>query len=121
MMEVGRVCVKIAGRDSNLRCVIIDVLDEKYVMIDGQTRRKKANIAHLEPLNEVLKIKKNESHDAIAKIFAEKGFEMKSKNTKAKKAKTEKPVSAKVAKAIANAAAKPAKPAKEAKAKPAKK
>lgn len=115
MMEVGRLCVKTAGRDSNLKCVIIDVLDEKFVMVDGQTRRKKVNMVHLEPLNEVLKIKKNESHEAIAKLFEAKGFAMKAKATKAKKKNAGRQVSARQQKAIANKEAKSAKaPAKKA-------
>ncbi len=113
MMEVGRLCVKTAGRDSNLKCVIIDVLDARFVMVDGQTRRKKVNVAHLEPLNEVLKIKKNDAHETIAKLFAEKGFEMKSKSKKAKKASTGRQVSARQQKAVANKAEKTAKPAKK--------
>lgn len=113
MMEIGRLCVKTAGRDSNCKCVVIDVLDEKFVMVDGQTRRKKVNIAHLEPLNEVFKIKKNDAHETIAKLFAEKGFEIKSRSKKAKKASTGRQVSARQQKAVANKAAKPAAPAKK--------
>ena len=90
MMEIGRMCVKIAGRDSNGKCVVIDVIDEKYVIIDGQVRRKKCNITHLEPLNDVLKIKKNESHENIVKLFSEKGIELESKSTKERKPKAEK-------------------------------
>jgi large subunit ribosomal protein L14e len=58
MYQIGRLCVKLAGRDARKKCVIIDVLDNNFVMIDGQTRRKKCNIRHLEPLDKVLKIKK---------------------------------------------------------------
>ena len=36
MMEVGRVCIKLAGRDAKQYCVITEVLDNTYVMIDGQ-------------------------------------------------------------------------------------
>ena len=35
MMEIGRLCVKLAGRDSNRKCVIIDVVDDNYVFVDG--------------------------------------------------------------------------------------
>jgi len=43
----GRICVKTAGRDAGLKCVIVDVLDDKFVLIDGETRRRKCNILHL--------------------------------------------------------------------------
>jgi len=69
MYEIGRLCVKIAGRDANKKCVIIEVLDDVYVMIDGQTRRRKCNIIHLEPLDKVLKIKKGASHTEVKSVL----------------------------------------------------
>lgn len=91
MIEVGRVCLKIAGRDSNLKCAIIDVLDDKIVMIDGQTRRKKCNIKHLEPLNSVVKIKKGATHSEVVKELEKIGIKVVEKEKKAKP-KTQKPV-----------------------------
>ena len=69
MMEIGQVCVKVAGRDARKTCVIIDVLDDVYVLIDGQTRRRKCNILHLEPLNQVLDVKKNADHASIVAVL----------------------------------------------------
>lgn len=87
-IEIGRLCVKIAGRDAGKKAVIIDILDDKYVLIDGETRRRKCNILHLEPLNQALKIEKNASHEEVAKVLKEIGIE--SRQTKPKP-KTEKP------------------------------
>ena len=84
IFEIGRIAVKIAGRDSGNHCVIIDVLDEKYVMIDGNVRRKKCNINHLEPLKEVLKIKKNETHENVIKAMKQAGIKIIEKKTRAK-------------------------------------
>lgn len=68
-MEIGRLCVKLAGRDAEKKCVVVDIIDEKFVMIDGSTRRRKCNIIHLEPLDQKIDIKKGASHDEIAKAF----------------------------------------------------
>ncbi|MBU0461448.1 MAG: 50S ribosomal protein L14e [Nanoarchaeota archaeon] len=76
MMEVGRLCVKIAGRDAGKKCVVVDVTDDKFVMIDGSTRRRKCNIAHLEPLKETIDIKKGASHAEVAKAFSKLGIEV---------------------------------------------
>ena len=57
-IEIGRLCVKLAGRDAGKKGVIIDILDEKFVLIDGETLRRICNVLHLEPLNQVLKISK---------------------------------------------------------------
>jgi large subunit ribosomal protein L14e len=85
MFEIGRLCVKIAGRDAGLRCVVVDVVDDSYVMIDGQTRRRKCNVKHLEPTDKVLKIKKGISHDDILKELKKEGIEVREKQKRSKK------------------------------------
>jgi large subunit ribosomal protein L14e len=97
MNEIGRLCVKLAGRDSNKTCVIVDVIDEHTVLIDGQTRRRKCNLRHLEPLNKVIKLSKGASHAAVKSAFAELKLEI--TDTKPKKA-TERPKKAKALKAV---------------------
>jgi len=87
MFKIGRVCIKLAGRDAGKKCVVVDVLEGKYVMIEGQTRRRKCNILHLEPLEQVLDIEKNASHDNVMKAL---GFEPVHTKTKAKTQKPQK-------------------------------
>jgi large subunit ribosomal protein L14e len=82
--EIGRLCVKIAGRDSNKTCVIVDVIDEHTVLIDGQTRRRNCNVKHLEPLNKVIKLSKGASHAHVKTAFEEINLEV--LDTKPKKA-----------------------------------
>jgi len=82
MYEIGRVCMKIAGRDAGKRCIVVDILDQKTVLIDGETRRRKCNTSHLEPLPEVLKVKKNASHEEVVKVFKEFGVEIKDRKKK---------------------------------------
>lgn len=84
MIEIGRVCVKIAGRDAGLKCVVIDVLDRTFVMIDGQTRRRKANVLHLEPMAEKLGIEKNASHEDVVKAFKSLNVEIAQRKAKKK-------------------------------------
>ena len=38
MFQVGRLCIKIAGRDAGKKCVIVSVLDDVFVLIDGEWR-----------------------------------------------------------------------------------
>lgn len=85
MMELGRLCIKIAGRDAGKKCVIVDVLDGSFVMIDGETRRRKCNVKHLEPLKETIKIPKGADTKTVAAEFSKLGIEL--KETKPKKAK----------------------------------
>jgi large subunit ribosomal protein L14e len=89
MIEIGRLCVKIAGRDAGLKCVVVDILEDKFVLVDGETRRRKCNIMHLEPLKDVIKIKKNASHEDVKKEFEK--LSLKARETKPKQ-KTERPM-----------------------------
>ena len=74
MFETGRVCMKIAGRDAGRMCVIVDSIDGRFVLIDGDVRRRKCNIFHLEPLEKTVSLKKGASHEEVAKAFKELGY-----------------------------------------------
>jgi len=89
MFDVGRICVKLAGRDANKVCVVIDIIDDKFVLIDGQTRRRKCNIMHLEPLKQKVKISKKASHDVVVKELKKAGIKVSEKKVKRTK-KTDK-------------------------------
>ncbi len=76
MLENGQVCVKTAGRDSGKVAVVIDQIDDKYVLIDGQVRRKKCNRLHLEPLGVKIKVKPSASTEVVAKELKHIGVEV---------------------------------------------
>jgi large subunit ribosomal protein L14e len=91
MFDVGRVCVKIAGRDAGKKCVIVDVVDVNFVIVDGQTRRRKCNVKHLEPLDQVIKIAKAASHSVAASELKNIGIEVEErKQAREKKARPKK-------------------------------
>ena len=62
--------MKIAGRDGGRECVIVDILDDNYVLIDGNVRRRKCNIFHLESTPKKIDIKKGASHEDVKKEFS---------------------------------------------------
>jgi len=76
MIEIGRLCIKIAGRDAGKRCVIVDILENNRVLIDGETRRRKVNAVHIEPLEQTLDIKKGASAEKVAEAFKKLGVEL---------------------------------------------
>jgi len=88
MYQRGRLCIKIAGRDAGRKCIIIDVIDKHHVMIDGETRRRKCNVKHLEPLDTMLKVTKNAPRTEVVRLFKTLNIDL--KQTKPKK-KTERP------------------------------
>lgn len=86
MFDIGRVCVKIAGRDSRKKACVVEILENNYVLIDGETRRRKCNTMHLEPLDTVLEIKEKATTEEVLKAFKDVlGIEV--KITKPKKSK----------------------------------
>lgn len=66
LYDIGTICVKIAGRDANKRCVIVELIDANTVLIDGETRRRKCNVRHLEPLSQKVDLKKGASTKEVA-------------------------------------------------------
>lgn len=97
LFEIGRLVFKIAGRDANRKGVIVDIIDANYVMVDGNLRRKKVNIKHLEPLDQTIEIKKDASHEDVIAEFKKLKLDFwdkKKKETKErpKKQKKKKPV-----------------------------
>ncbi len=89
MIEIGRLCVKTAGRDAGKGCIIIDVIDDNLVIVDGYARRKKVNIRHLEPLKHVAGIKKNAAHEEVIAELEKIGMSEKKKKAR-KEGKKEK-------------------------------
>lgn len=73
-MDVGRICVKLKGREAGSRCVIVDVVDRNYVIVTGPpevtgVRRRRVNMSHLQPLDEVVEISRNASDEEIAELL----------------------------------------------------
>ena len=84
IFEVGRLCVKIAGRDAGRTCVVVEAIGDGYVVVDGDVRRKKVNVCHLEPLDKMVELKAKADHSMVAKAFEKLGLSV--WQTKAKKA-----------------------------------
>lgn len=74
-IEVGRICIKLSGRESGKRCVIVDVIDKNFVLITGPkgvtgVKKRRVNINHIKPLEEKIKIKKGASDEEISAALA---------------------------------------------------
>lgn len=79
MLSVGRLCVKTAGRDAMMHCVVVEEIDNNYVLVDGNTRRKKVNKTHLEPLAKVLEIKSGADSKTVRDALEKAGIELRVK------------------------------------------
>jgi len=77
-IEVGRICVKLSGREAGRKCVVVDLVDKSFVLITGPkkvtgVRRRRANINHVEPLQEAIEIKRGASDDEVAEALKAAG------------------------------------------------
>ncbi|TMI55848.1 50S ribosomal protein L14e [Candidatus Bathyarchaeota archaeon] len=73
-IEVGRVCVKLNGREAGHKCIIVDVIDKNFVLITGPrkvsgVRRRRTNVKHLEPTEDAIDIKKGASDEDVARAI----------------------------------------------------
>ena len=74
IFDVGRLCMKIAGRDAGRTCVVVEKLDNIFVLVDGDTRRRKVNLKHLEPLPEMMELGSGASHEVVSREFKKLGL-----------------------------------------------
>jgi large subunit ribosomal protein L14e len=73
-IEVGRVCVKLLGREAGKKCVIVDVVDKNFVLVTGPksvtgVRRRRTNVDHLEPTTEQVELKKGAPDEDVEKAL----------------------------------------------------
>ncbi|MBW9220856.1 50S ribosomal protein L14e [Methanothermococcus sp. SCGC AD-155-M21] len=64
-IEVGTVCVKTLGREAGKTCVIVDIVDKNFVLIDGNVKRRRCNIKHIEPTDKKIDIEKGASTEEV--------------------------------------------------------
>ena len=69
-MDIGRVCLKVKGREQGERCVVLDVIDRNYVIVVGpNVKRRRVNMNHIRPLDEAVPLQKNATdEEAIAAL-----------------------------------------------------
>ncbi|MEM4481164.1 MAG: 50S ribosomal protein L14e [Desulfurococcaceae archaeon] len=78
-IEIGRVCVKLTGREAGKKCVVVDIVDENFVVVTGPkqlsgVKRRRANVKHVEPTDKVLKVQRGASDEEVLKAVEEAGL-----------------------------------------------
>ena len=78
-IEVGRICVKTRGREAGKKCVIVDIIDDNFVLVTGpkdinKVKRRRVNILHLEPTDKKIEINKGASDEEVKKKLEEAGL-----------------------------------------------
>jgi len=77
-IEVGRICVKIVGREAGKKCVVVDLVDKNFVLITGpkklsDIKRRRSNINHLEPTQEKIDINRGATDEEVTEALKTAG------------------------------------------------
>src|SRR5271157_5845088 len=105
--EIGRVCMKIAGRETGKYCVVLKKVNDAFVEVTGPkmltgVKRRRANVDHLEPLPFTVEIKESSADEEVLQALEKAGlitkFGLKRPSAADVKADKAKPVKEKVEK-----------------------
>ncbi|MCS4541566.1 MAG: 50S ribosomal protein L14e [Euryarchaeota archaeon] len=78
-IEIGRICVKTSGHEAGKQCVLVDFVNENFVLVTGPkdvsgVKRRKVNIRHLEPTPQKIDIKVGASDEEVVKALKKIGL-----------------------------------------------
>ncbi len=73
-IEIGRVCVKVSGREAGRKCVIVDMMDKSFVLVTGPktvsgVRRRRVNVNHVEPLQDKVDVNRGASDEEVTEVL----------------------------------------------------
>ena len=78
-IQIGRIIVKTNGREAGKKAVIVDLINQNYVLVTGpkeltSVRRRKCNVMHLEPTDKLVSVKRDASDGDVSAAIVEAGF-----------------------------------------------
>ncbi|MEX0568288.1 MAG: 50S ribosomal protein L14e [Candidatus Njordarchaeota archaeon] len=80
LFDIGRCCVILRGRRAGKKAIVVDIIDENYVLITGPpsvtgVKRRRMNIDHLLPLNVKIEISRGASDDDVLNAIKQQKIE----------------------------------------------
>ena len=75
-IDIGRICVKLSGREAGRKCIVVDIVDKNFVLVTGPkqitgVKRRRVNVNHIEPTERKANIKRGESDEQLTKSLDE--------------------------------------------------
>ncbi|MHA2358086.1 MAG: 50S ribosomal protein L14e [Candidatus Heimdallarchaeaceae archaeon] len=69
-IQVGRIVVKTNGREAGKKAVIVDLVNQNFVLITGPKsitgiKRRRCNIGHIEPTDKTTSIKRDATDEEV--------------------------------------------------------
>jgi len=80
LFDIGRCCVILRGRRAGKKAIVVDIIDENFVLITGPpdvtgVKRRRMNVDHLLPLNIRINISRGASDEDVLKAIKEQKLE----------------------------------------------
>ena len=79
VVEVGRICVKVAGREAGRKAVVVDLVDDNFIVVTGPksltgVKRRKVNVKHVEILDKKVEVPRGASDEEVLKAIEAAGL-----------------------------------------------
>ena len=79
VLEVGRICIKTAGREAGKYCTVLKKIDDAFVSVTGPklltgVKRRKCNVSHLEATQYAIEIKEEASDEEVMQAMDKAGL-----------------------------------------------
>lgn len=80
VFDIGRVVVIIRGRRAGRKAVVVDIIDENFVLVTGPkeltgVKRRRMNVDHLIPLSIRLPIERGADDKTVLEVIKKQGLE----------------------------------------------
>jgi large subunit ribosomal protein L14e len=77
-IQIGRICVKISGREAGRKCVIVDIVDKNFVLVTGPrkvsgVKRRRVNANHIEPTPMKIDLKRGATDEEVTEALKAAG------------------------------------------------
>ncbi|MEZ0319155.1 MAG: 50S ribosomal protein L14e [Pyrobaculum sp.] len=79
VIDVGRIVLKVLGREAGRKAVVVDVVDENFVVVTGPksisgVKRRRVNVNHVEPTDKKIEIRRGASDEEVVKALEAAGL-----------------------------------------------
>lgn len=79
VIQVGRIVVKTNGREAGKKAVIVDLINQNFVLITGPKsitaiKRRRCNIGHIEPTDKAISIKRDATDEEVIAAIEKDGL-----------------------------------------------
>ena len=78
-IQIGRIVVKTNGREAGKKAVIVDMINQNFVLVTGpkelsSVKRRRCNISHIEATDKTISIKRDATDEEVLAAIEKDGL-----------------------------------------------